>query len=153
MITDRTAEIVEAARVARKKLLDGAAYSSLTEAEKTALGKGACSIDTLNRIEAAADTLADALEAAGYKRPSVDVVNGWLYDDYFSESDLLRLFDNARLIRAAYVVLPTTPSIPSAAYHWQAFNALEQNLQDVSLLLDNMDAIKPYSGEFFGGEL
>ena len=111
LIYDRTAEDVERALALAKK----AEVGTLTDAEKTewlAGMKGCYNATDMNRVEAAVQTLAAELNAAGY---TVEIV-----PQSFAETDIIRLSQwrqylaNVQALRDAYYTLAETGQLPDA---------------------------------------
>ena len=150
LIYDRTAEDVERALALAKKAEAG----TLTDAEKTewlAGMKGCYNATDMNRVEAAVQTLAAELNAAGY---TVEIV-----PQTFAETDTVRLSQwrqylaNVQALRDAYYTLGETGQLPDAADRlgYQGANTIEKVLADIDLLLEGMLTMYRRAGTFTSG--
>ena len=108
--------------------------------------KGALSHTMLNRIEKNSQYLASLLNSYNYK-VDIKVKTDWVREDYFRPSDLDRIKENMKL-KAAYVALPTTPSLvlgKKTISHVDA-NNMEQIEQDLEHLIRCMTQNFIYCG-------
>lgn len=150
LIYDRTAEDVERALALAKKAEAG----TLTDTEKTewlAGMKGCYNATDLNRVEAAVQTLAAELNAAGY---TVEIV-----PQSFAESDTIRLTQwrqylaNIQALRDAYYTLDETGELPGAEdrLDYIGANNIEKILADIDLLIGWMKSSYRRCGTFTAG--
>lgn len=150
LIYDRTAEDVERALALAKKAEAG----TLTDAEKTewlAGMKGCYNAADMNRVEAAVQTLAAELNAAGY---TVEII-----PQSFAESDIIRLSQwrkylaNVQALRDAYTALSTTPELPQPTDKLgiEGANNIERVLADIDMLINGMKSIYRKAGTFTAG--
>ena len=150
LIYDRTAEDVERALTLAKKAEAG----TLTDAEKTewlAGMKGCYNASDMNRVEAAVQTLAAELNAAGY---AVEVE-----PQSFAETDIIRLSQwrqylaNVQALRDAYYTLAETGQLPDAEdrLDYIGANTIEKVLADIDLLINGMKSIYRKAGTFTAG--
>lgn len=150
LIYDRTAEDVERALVLAKKAEAG----TLTDAEKTewlAGMKGCYNAADMNRVEAAVQTLAVELNAAGY---AVEIV-----PQSFVETDIVRLSQwrqylaNVQALRDAYYTLAETGELPGAEdrLDYIGANNIEKILADIDLLIGWMKSSYRRCGTFQAG--
>ena len=134
LVYDRTAADVERALALAKKAEAG----TLTDAEKTewlAGMKGCYNAADMNRVEAAVQTLAAELNAAGY---TVEIL-----PQAFAETDIVRLSQwqqylaNVQALRDAYYTLAETGQLPDAAdrLDYIGANTVEKILADIDLLI------------------
>lgn len=152
LITDRTQEDVERYVELKAKGLHG-----MTEAEKaeweTEL-KGAYNNTDMNRVESAAEYVANRLVEAGYGVIPI-VKKDWLETDKPTLEDLKRYMKNISDIRAAFTTFETTPEAPSTERRlsFQEANAMEQILIDIDDLVSKMARAYFYSGDLCSGEV
>ena len=150
LIYDRTAEDVERALALAKKAEAG----TLTDAEKTewlAGMKGCYNTADMNRVEAAVQTLAAELNAAGY---TVEIV-----PQAFAETDTVRLSQwqqylaNVQALRDAYYTLAETGQLPDVAdrLDYAGANTIEKILADIDLLIGWMKSSYRRCGTFQAG--
>ncbi len=122
-VTDRTQTDVEYAQ----RLLE-VGWTNLTSAEQAeylAGLKGCLNSSDLSRIENNIQILLDVLELDGTSY--VDNVPSPPTAGYFKNME-----SNVATIREAYCVHADTPQVPALPYNtWQAYNAIEQILNDV----------------------
>ena len=150
LVYDRTVEDVERALALAKKAEAG----TLTDAEKNewlAGMKGCYNASDMNRVEAAVQTLAAELNAAGY---AVEVE-----PQSFAETDIIRLSQwrqylaNVQALRDAYYTLAETGQLPAPEdkLGYVGANTIEKVLADIDLLLDGMKSIYRRAGTFSAG--
>lgn len=147
MITDRTLSDVSNANLLRKKIQSG---QTLTDAEKTAFERGACTVAMLNRIESKQAELAVLLNGYSYM---VSVENKqWTYSGLFTNADYLRLLNNLDKLKNAFYVFSDTPDTPSYLYGYQEANDAEKILVDIENMINSMTANFRQCGTFQCGE-
>lgn len=137
LVYDRTAQDVETARTQR-----GTALTPL---------KGCYNVSDLNRVSAAAETLAKQLTAAGYPVT--------ITPQTFAEGGTLRRTEweiylaNVQTLRGAYYTLAGTGELPKPEdkLDYQDANTIEKILADIDLLLDGMKSIYRRAGTFTAG--
>lgn len=150
LIYDRTAEDVERALALAKKAEAG----TLTDTEKTewlAGMKGCYNAADMNRVEAAVQTLAVELNAAGYAVETIP--------QSFAETDIVRLpqwrqyLANVQALRDAYYTLAETGQLPDAAdrLDYAGANNIEKILADIDLLIGWMKSSYRRCGTFQAG--
>jgi hypothetical protein len=116
--------------------------------------KGQYAYTDINRVETAVQTLATALNNAGYY-VAVTVKTNWTAADKPSRTDMERYRTNISTIRATLAVFSSTPAVPDSMRYlgYQSANDIEQILLDVERLINNMQAAFCYSGENYAGEV
>ena len=150
LVYDRTAEDVERALTLAKKAEAG----TLTDTEKTewlAGMKGCYNAADMNRVEAAVQTLAVELNAAGYTVETIP--------QSFAETDIIRLLQwrqylaNVQSLRDAYYTLAETGQLPDAAdkLDYIGANTIEKILADIDLLIGWMKSSYRRCGTFRAG--
>jgi hypothetical protein len=108
----------------------------------------------LNRIENAVTSISAWLNSAGYKNTITARAAPWEMTDIRTQSDMDRLRDNIKALRAVFSGYATTPATPASITYdsiAQA-NAIEQILADLDALEANMEADYRYSAEPISGE-
>ena len=149
MIFDRTQEHVERAKVLiSEKVKQG---QTLTDDDIAVLERGTLTINTLNRIEAKSKELHEKLNEATYYSGGIDTKE-YTYNDIFIESDFQKMLDNLDVIVKSYYTKSDTPSIPSAQYHFENFNAIEKILYDIEEIYNSMLGKYRECGTFVSGE-
>ena len=150
LVYDRTAEDVERALALAKKAEAG----TLTDAEKTewlAGMKGCYNAADMNRVEAAVQTLAVELNAAGYTVETIP--------QSFAETDTVRLSQwrqylaNVQALRDAYYTLAETGQLPGTEdrLDYIGANTIEKILADIDLLIGWMKSSYRRCGTFRAG--
>lgn len=137
LVYDRTEQDVETARTQR-----GTALTPL---------KGCYNVSDLNRVSAAAETLAKQLTAAGYPVT--------ITPQTFAEGGTLRRTEweiylaNVQALRDAYYTLAETGELPKSEdkLDYQGANTIEKILADIDLLIDCMKASYRRCGTFRAG--
>lgn len=149
MIYDRTqADVAEAIAIREKKVKN---FEELTEADVTALERGFVTVNTLNRIETAQDTLKGLLNGMGYY--NIPIVNKtWEKEQVFAQSDLERIIANLNVLRNAFFVYSDTPVTPMAKYHYSNFNDIEKIIYDLDVMINDVKSHYKECGAFECGE-
>lgn len=145
MITDRTSADVTNAKTLRLKMQAG---QTLTEAEKTAFERGACTITMLNRIENAKKTLVDSLKDKGYYTGAN--YKTWTYSDIFGGTDYTTFLNDIRNLRYAFYM--QSPLAPDYLYGYKEANDIEQILVDIESYINSMVENYKICGTFVCGE-
>ena len=156
LITDRTA-----ADFVRWLTLRNKGYANMTEDERTEWDagdmKGAYNPQTdMNRVGEALNYVRDRLAANGYLSAlAFTAKTDWTDRDIPTPKALTEYLGYVSTVRGAFVVLPTTPSVPvySGGLDYQEANNIEQILLDVDRLISNMLAARFYCGELYSGEI
>lgn len=147
MITDRTSADAARADTLRKKIQAG---NTLTDEEKAAFERGACTIDMLNRIEKKQAELRDILN--GYAYTVNFESKTWAYTDIFTYADYMRLLNNLKKLKDAFFFYSSTPSVPEYMYGYQEANDIEKILVDIESTIDDMKGRFRQCGTFKCGE-
>ena len=145
MIYNRTIQDVEQAKQIRAEKVQN--FVELTEDEKAILERGFVGIATLNRIEIQQAILKNTLKSMGYYNCEF-AMKIWLYDYLFKNSDLKRIFENARILKNAFFVYDTTPKSLEAKYHFEQFNNLEKTIEDIQQMTVEVKNRYRYCGTF-----
>lgn len=156
LITDRTA-----ADFVRWLTLRNKGYANMTEDERLEWDagdmKGAYNPQTdMNRVGEALNYVRDRLTLYGYlPRRSFTAKTDWTARDIPTPEALTEYLGYVSTVRAAFVILPTTPNVPeyTGGLDYQEANNIEQILLDVDRLITNMLAHRYYCGELFCGEV
>ncbi len=149
MIFDRTqADVSEAIKIRDSKVKS---FAQLTDSEAETLERGFVTINTLNRIETAQDTLKGLLNEMGYY--NMPILNKtWEKEQVFTKSDLERIVANLDVLRDAFFVYSDTPATPSAKYHYSSFNDLEKIIYDLDVMINDVKSHYKECGAFECGE-
>lgn len=122
--------------------------------------KGRYNCTDLNRVETAVGQLVEMLNAAGWNM-SLTTKTDWATaseaapaQDIPTASDMARYLANVAAIRHALAFYRTTPAVPDSMdfLTWQKANAIERILADAEELINNMLAVRVFSGEVYAGE-
>lgn len=148
MITDRNASDVENAGTLRLMIQSG---QTLSDAEKMAFERGACTVTMLNRIENAQKDIAERLNKYAY---TVSIINKtWTNAQIFGYADCLRLTENADKLKNAFYTYGTTPETPGYIYGYKGANDIEKILEDIDALISDMMSKFRECGTFYCGEV
>lgn len=145
MITDRTQADVDNAKLIRTNKVQK--FITPTAEDLATLEKGMLTITTLNRIEDEQARLKGLLADMGYYNTNF-VSKTWQYSDIFNGDEFQRIIDNTDMLRDAFFVLTTTPVTPSATYDFETFNALEQILVDLDIMINDVKSYYKECGNF-----
>nr|DAG05607.1 MAG TPA: hypothetical protein [Siphoviridae sp. ct3R43] len=160
LIYDRTESDETASAAIRKSYQALGNWSGLTDTERAQLERGALTYNTLNRVEAAVETLAAALTSAGYPVEVTPVLKGGKAEDReWQEGDIVRhaqwatYLDNVQRLRDAYYTLAETGELPAPGdkLKYTGANTIEKILADIDLLLDGMKSVYRRAGTFTAG--
>lgn len=148
MITDRTGTDVTTAATLRTKIQSG---QSLTDSEKTAFERGACTITMINRVENAQKSLSDLLNKYKY---TVNISNktNWTNGEIFNNANYMRLLQNLRALRNAFYTYNTTPNTPTYIYGYEEANNIEKILVDINSMIESMESNFRECDTFYCGE-
>ena len=115
--------------------------------------KGNYNVSDLNRVETKVRQLTDILTSYGYSVINITKTN-WDTIENFTVEDAQRYLGNIQRLINAYVITPSTPTLPSEMEEltFQEANSIEKILYDIDLLIDNMEASFIYCGTFNSGE-
>lgn len=155
LVTDRTQADVDFAKAQRKRILQYG-WATLTQQEQAqwlAGLKGFYSVADLQRVDAAADTLAQKLRQAGY---GVAVVRqDWALGDIPTPQELAVYLANVRQLREKFCVMPGREPLPETmeSLDYAGANAIERTLLDIDYLIPKMQAAYRYAGEIYAGEV
>lgn len=153
LITDRTQ-----ADVSRYLYLKSKNFSGMTAEEQMEWMsdmKGAYNFTDLSRVDGAVEYLVERLREHGYFIRDVNTYRLWDMQHVPSRSDMEQYLNNIRIIRNAFAVADTTPSVPEdmANFTYMEANAIEQILLDVDYLITEMMKAWFYSDEVYAGEV
>lgn len=128
------------------------AYAKAHPGSATAL-KGCYNATDLNRVGAWCQTLADLLNAQGY-RVTITAKTNWAMTDMPSQMALAQYLATVATLKAAYIVIPSTPALPANMNNltFSMANSVEKNLADMLMLLEYMIAQMRRCGTFYCGE-
>lgn len=149
MIYNRTQTDVDAAKLLRAKVQSG---QTLTTAEITAIERGSCTVNTLNRIEAKQAELAGILNSYAYM-VRIETNTDWQYGDIFTYQDHARLLDNLNKLKQAYYTYTSTPNAPAYMYGFKEANDIEKILVDIESMIASMESKFRECGTFECGEV
>lgn len=149
MIFNRTKEDVElAAKIVQEKIR---AFLPTTEEENEILSRGVLGTEALNRIETAQEGLFEKLKSWGYWG-NFSKNKTWKNGDFFTKEDFERILENIEKARTAFFAKKDTPAVPSAVYHYSAFNDIEKNIYDLNDLFEDMvENVKECGNAMCGG--
>ncbi len=136
LVYDRTAEDVAAAKAQRGSL---------------AALKGCYNVSDMNRVNAAVDELAAALNAAGY--PVEVNTKTFETGDILRRSDWGSYLSSVQSLRDAYYTLAATGELPDSneALDFIGANTIEKILADIELLIGKMNEDYRRCGAFRAG--
>lgn len=154
LITDRAQADVDRVKAIAKKIENGTASESELAEFNSAAMKGAYNYTDLNRVGAAMQYVADRLNGFGYAvsiSPKVD----WLETDSPRQSDVEAYLFQLIVLRNAFSVMRSTPSVPLDMEDLTVAEAnnIEKILEDVDLLLTRAAQAWFYAGDVFSGEV
>ena len=149
MIYDRTAADVETAKTLRGLLQAG---NTLTSGQITALERGSCTINMLNRVEGKQAELAVILNEYAYM-VHIENKTDWQTTDIFTYQDHQRLLNNLNLLKQAYFIYATTPITPTYMYGYVEANSIEKILVDIENMITDMQGRFRECGTFECGEV
>lgn len=138
MVFDRTEQdVLSAINIRTNEIQQGFA---LSDEQIAIMERGMLTVNVLNRIENKQKELyEDFIEMGYYCNPIVNKT--WEIGGHFTDVEFQRLLDNLAVLRDAFFVYSTTPSNPTAVYHYEQINALERILHDldseVDVVVDN----------------
>ena len=133
-IYNRTQQDVDNAK--RIRLEKVQKFLDLTDDDIAVLERGFVTINTLNRIESKQRELKSLLSEAGYYSDFESKT--WTNSDYSTSSDLKRICENTKKLRASFFVYNRTPENPMAKYYFEEFNKIEKILVDISYMIASM---------------
>ena len=154
LVTDRTQADVAYAQTLTQKISAGTATEAELAEWNAASLKGSYNASDLNRVGAAMQYVADRLNSFGYAvaiSPKVD----WLETDSPRPSDMEAYLSQLIVLRNAFAVMQSTPSVPLDMEELTVVEAnnIEKILEDVDLLLTRAAQAWFYSGDVFSGEV
>ena len=154
LVTDRTQADVAYALALTQKISAGTATEAELAEWNAASLKGSYNASDLNRVGAAMQYVADRLNSFGYAvaiSPKVD----WLETDSPRPSDMEAYLSQLIVLRNAFAVMQSTPSVPLDMEELTVVEAnnIEKILEDVDLLLTRAAQAWFYSGDVFSGEV
>lgn len=154
LIFDRSPYDLSYAVAILRKLSRGEALSDTEEADFSAGLRGCYNASDLNRVQVAMRTLSNELVYNGYYDAAVSVHGDWTETDVPVLFDWILYLRAAETIRSSFYVYPSTPPLPAAndGLNIEGANAIERNLHDISMLLDDLIAAYKKSGTFAAGE-
>lgn len=149
MIFNRTVEDVNnAIKIRTEKVQNGL---SLSQEDVEILERGTITINTLNRIEEAQDTLKSTFNDMGYWNTPISNKH-WIENDIFSKDDFERIVENLNVLKNAFFVHSNTPNTPNAEYHFENINAIEKILSDLDVMINDVKSHYRWCGTFNCGE-
>ena len=150
MIFNRTQDDVDASIDIIKNTKNA---EDLTLEQRQQLERGTLTINTLNRIENKQTELKKLFNSIGYYNVEVDN-REWTYTDYFFPSDFERILINLESLKKAFFVYSTTPIVPDDNYRrYQTINAVEKNLYDLDVMINDIKSRYRQCGTFQCGEV
>lgn len=149
MIFNRTVEDVNnAIKIRTEKVQKGL---SLSQEDVEILERGTITINTLNRIEEAQDTLKSTFNDMGYWNTPI-LNKHWIENDIFNKDDFERIVENLNVLKNAFFVHSNTPNTPNAEYHFENINAIEKILSDLDVMINDVKSHYRWCGTFNCGE-
>lgn len=150
MIFDRTRNDVETAiSLINNKVKK---FLTLTNDEIAILEKGTLTINTINRIENKQSELKMLFNGMGYYGTPI-TSKTWEYSEIFDKENFERIINNTDLLKKAFFVNPSTPSIPKPIYHFSNINSLEKILYDLENKIPDITSRYRQCGTFECGEV
>lgn len=154
LVTDRTQADVAYAQALAKKISSGTATEAELAEWNAAALKGSYNASDLNRVGAAMQCVADRLTAFGYAAdiaPKAD----WLETDAPRQSDMEAYLFQLIVLRNAFAVMQSTPSVPPDMENLTVAEAnnIEKILEDIDFMLTQSSKAWYCSGEVFSGEV
>ena len=134
--------------------MDSLIYDRTEQDVRTEAEKAYVTPDFLNRVEEWTSFLADRLKDYGYTA-KVQLKSGtWVMGSRIYRSEMDRIRKNVDALQNGFCSLPDWREIVyNNTVDFKQMNALEWDLQTISVWLDRMAAIFYYSGEVFCGEV
>lgn len=149
MIFNRTQyDISESVRIREEKIKKGV---ELSESDINILERGMMTVSTLNRIEAAQETLKNLINNLGYFNTPI-YNKEWGNSDIFSMDDFQRIINNTNILRNAFFVYKSTPRTPPVSYKYDDINSLERILYDLDLMISDVKSLYAECGNIESGE-
>ena len=149
MIYNRTASDVENAKTLRGLLQAG---NTLTNEQISALERGSCTVNMLNRIENKQAELAAILSGYAYM-VHIENKTDWQNEEIFTHQHHQRLINNLDKLKAAYYIYSSTPITPTYMYDFQSANDIEKILEDIENMIEDMKSRFRECGTFECGEV
>ncbi len=149
MIDNRTLADVETAKTLRGLLQAG---NTLTNEQITALERGSCTINMLNRVEMKQAELAVILSGYAYM-VHIENKTNWQTSDIFTFQEHQRLLNNLDILKQAYYIYSTTPKTPTYMYGYEEANSIEKILVDIENMIADMASRFRECGTFECGEV
>lgn len=121
--------------------------------------KGMRGASDLNRIANNCKVIRDSLIANGMTVTALRQKSGWVKNErdwtkWPNADDLQRVLDDIKMLRGVYVVMASTPGVPSIPINsYQKMNDIEKNLDDMHFLINGMMAVFFHSDEVYSGEV
>lgn len=135
MIFNRTEEDVKKAIEIRENKIK--TFSTLSDAEKAIIERGALLVSTLNRIEQKQAELKNLLNGIGYYNIVVSTKT-WQEGAEFTIADIKRIINNEKSLVSAFFVYNDTPSTPESFLHYNDTNAVEKILEDLDVMINDV---------------
>lgn len=154
LITDRTAQDVEAVKLLATAIKAGTATEEQLDEYLNVQQKGAYTHNDMNRVADAVDHIADRLAEMGYMA-TAPVVRYWSVGYIPDREDFTLYFENVARIRSAVPVWASTPNAPTSVEGFDVIkaNALEQILVDVYLVLERMADAWFFANDVYAAEV
>ena len=154
LVTDRAQTDVAYAQALAEKISAGTATEAELAEWNAASLKGSYNASDLNRVGAAMQYVADRLNGFGYA-VSISPKADWLETDSPRQSDMEAYLFQLIVLRNAFAVMQSTPSVPLDMEELTVAEAnnIEKILEDVDLLLTRAAQAWFYSGDVFSGEV
>lgn len=143
MITDRTAQEVELAKLYRKMLIAG---QTPPTGFLNTMRRGFFELTTLNRIRRAQVTLATRLNKYIYSVHIDTNDSSWDYSDILENGDYYKIINNTKKLESAFFSYPTSPKCPENILNWDRMNKFEKLLEDMSNAVTDMENNFRYCG-------
>lgn len=135
MIFNRTEQDVKKAIEIRNTKIK--TFSTLSDAEKAIIERGALLVSTLNRIEQKQAELKNLLNGIGYYNIVVSTKT-WQTGAEFTIADIRRIINNEKSLVSAFFVYNDTPKIPESFLHYNDTNAVEKILEDLDVMINDV---------------
>lgn len=118
----------------------------------TKIIKGTMNAHDYNRIENNCVILAELLNRNGYA-VNITVKADWIMTDFPYLSEVNRIRDNVNALLDAFARKAGSPKIHYwDSLNWADANALEKNIKNIDILLQEMISGFRYSGTFYSGQ-
>lgn len=138
-VFDRTREdVANAKRLKKDKFLKGV---SLSDSEKSIMGKGSFSLEDINRIEQNLYDIQTELMSVGYYAQIDEKIDIFGRESVFYKYQIVDWIKRIEALKVAFFPYENTPSEPIARYHYEEINKIEKILFDTQKRFEEMESL------------